>query len=386
MEAAMRRILLLASIPFAYSCLSFAAGADSPGLSFGQAQPDLALNALFEQKKGWIGGDGVNSVVLGANRRAWLFSDTWVGSVRDGKRFDATIVNNTVGIQSGGDAAKVKFIIGMKPDKKPAAMFTPADGRGWFWLQAGAFANGKLYMFLSQIEKTGSDVFGFRGFGQTLGIVDNPQDDPASWRLRQLKLPCTIFNTKRELTFGASILKDGEYFYVFGTDEDLRPNGLDRYLIVARVPVSQIEDFAAWRFYSAQRWESDFRAASRMAVGMASECSVSYLADFKQYVLVYTEGGLSPRILARTASSPAGPWSAATMLYRCPEEKWGKSVFCYAAKAHPSLAARDELVVSYCTNSFDFWQVAADARIYFPRFIRVKVTALQRVPPRPSLG
>ena len=93
---------------------------------------------------------------------------------------------------------------------------------------------------------------------------------------------------------------------------------------------------------------------------------------------MYTEGGLSARILPRTAASPWGPWSAATVLYQCPEAGWDKRIFCYAAKAHPSLAAGDELVISYVANSFDFWQVAADARLYWPRFIRVPLSRVPR--------
>ena len=99
-----------------------------------------------------------------------------------------------------------------------------------------------------------------------------------------------------------------------------------------------MDDFAAWRFYRDGRWESDFRTATRLVRGMASECSVTYLPEFKRYVLVYTEGGLSARILARTAAAPWGPWSDAAEIYRCPEATWDKRIFCYAAKAHPSLA------------------------------------------------
>jgi Domain of unknown function (DUF4185) len=297
-----------------------------PTLSFGEAQPLPKLNALFEQKQGWIGADGVYSVALNAQRRLWLFSDTWVGSVRDGKRFDATIVNNSVAVQDGlGDATKLRFFFRHNADEKNAALITPADGRGWFWLQAGFYGNKKLYLLLMQVEKTGeAGVFGFRQIGQTLGIVTNPDDAPTSWRVQQRKLPCTIFSAQRALTFGAAILQDDNYLYLYGTDEESKKRGKDRYLIVARVPVSNVEDFAAWRFYHGDRWDTDYRVPSRMVGNMASECSVSYLSLFKQYVLVYTEGGLSPRILARTAPSPTGPWSAGTVLYRCPEAEWDK--------------------------------------------------------------
>jgi hypothetical protein len=54
-----------------------------------------------------------------------------------------------------------------------------------------------------------------------------------------------------------------------------------------------------------------------------------------------------------------------------------KRIFCYAAKAHSSQGSDDELVLSYVANSFDFWQVVADARLYWPRFVSVKVGVRQ---------
>ena len=48
------------------------------------------LSALADAKsrpqEGWIGGDGAHSIDLGNNRTLWLFDDTWVGTVKDGRR------------------------------------------------------------------------------------------------------------------------------------------------------------------------------------------------------------------------------------------------------------------------------------------------------------
>jgi hypothetical protein len=343
-------------------------------LSIDKAQPDPTLNALFERKDGWIGADGAYSVEMSPSRHVWLFSDTWVGRVKDRRRCDATIVNNSVGVQVGRDAtAKLQFTVGRDKAGKSAAIFTPSDGRGWFWLQAGAYVDKHLVVFLSQVEKTNAtDVFGFRQIGQSLAIISNPEADPADWRYEQSKLPCAIFSPERQLSFGTAGIRDSEHLYVYGTDEEIRPAGRDRYLILARVPLSHVQDFAEWRFYDGQGWSADFRASKRLLNGMANEGSVSYLPDLKQYVLVYTEAGLSDRILARSAPAPPGPWSTPTVLYRCPEPGRDKRIFCYAAKAHSALATGHDLVVSYVSNSFDFGQVAADASIYLPRFIRVK--------------
>ena len=48
-----------------------------------------------------------------------------------------------------------------------------------------------------------------------------------------------------------------------------------------------------------------------------------------------------------------------------------KRVFCYAAKAHPAPSSGRDLVVSYVVNSFDSWQVAREAKLCWPRFVRV---------------
>jgi hypothetical protein len=50
-----------------------------------------------------------------------------------------------------------------------------------------------------------------------------------------------------------------------------------------------------------------------------------------------------------------------------------KRLFCYGAKAHPTLSSGQDLVVTYVVNSFDFWQVAREARLYWPRFVRVRL-------------
>jgi hypothetical protein len=339
------------------------------------AQPAPEWNGRFLQKEGWIGGDGAYSVAVTPQRTLWLFSDTWVGSVQEGRRTKATIVNNTVAVQEGhGDQAKLEFVVAKGKDGKPAALIVPADGRGWFWLQAGVCIDGKLYLFLAQIEKTKDpSVFGFRQIGMWLGIVANPLDHPTAWRVEQKPLPCVEFSAERHLAFGSAVLRDGDNLYIYGIDEEGKGLGRKKHLVAARVPVQEVANFAAWRFYRDGEWITDHRHPSRLAEGVANECSVSYLPERKQYVAIYSERGLSPLIVARTAPSPVGPWSATTVLYRCPEMTWDRNIFCYAAKAHPGLAASDELLISYVANSYDFWQVARDARLYWPRFVKVKL-------------
>jgi hypothetical protein len=91
-----------------------------------KAEPAPEWDARFAGKNGWIGGDGVYSSVLGPRRVLWLFGDTILGSVKDGQRCGAVMVNNTVGVQSGiGKEVSIRFVAGKAKDGQPAAVFVP---------------------------------------------------------------------------------------------------------------------------------------------------------------------------------------------------------------------------------------------------------------------
>src|SRR5262249_41679413 len=85
-----------------------------------------------------------------------------------------------------------------------------------------------------------------------------------------------------------------------------------------------------------------------------------------------------------------GPWSRATLLYEAPELgapavlrgelPEDPKIFVYGARGHPELSRAGELLVSYCVNSNDFWDVAAHANRYRPRFMRVPRALLTSAP------
>lgn len=346
-------------------------GAEPPVIK--SAAPAPEIDALFEQADGWIGADGAYSVALSPKRTLWLFSDTWVGKVRDGRRTDATIVNNSVGVQEGA-GGHLNYRIAQGPHGKPMALIVPADGRGWFWLQAGAADRGRLTLFLNQVEKTDDkSVFGFRSVALWLGTVADANKSPETWRVEQVKMPNAVFSKDRVLAWGAAVLRVGDDLYVYGTDERRGKGPLDRQMVVARVPAASVGSVAGWRYFRAGVWGEDFRRVSPLAGDVATEYSVTAIGQ--RFLAVYTERGLSPRIVGRMADQPWGPWSTPFLLYECPDMRRDKKVFCYAAKAHPALSSDRELVVSYVVNSFDFWQVAREAKLYWPRFVRVTLAS-----------
>jgi hypothetical protein len=344
-------------------------GATGPAVA---SEPAPEWNARFAGKDGWIGGDGVASTALSGERVLWLFGDTIVGKVKDGGRSGATMVNNSIGVSGRGMDAPIRFITGKDKDGKPASFFTPAHGGGWFWPLSAIRVRDKVYMFLVQVEKTDAKgIFAFRSIGNWLITVDNPDADPESWRSHQHKLAFAQFGPKGDRAWGSAVLAHEDHLYVYGFHEQGKAIG-SRKLTIARVPMDRVADEVGWRFLSKDGWSDKATDAAGIASGLATEFSVTPVPGGKGFALVYTDNGLGARIVGRFGATPLGPWSEPNLLYRCPETAKDKGVFTYAAKAH-RWASSDALLVSYCTNVWDFGRLFRDEIVYRPRFVRVKL-------------
>jgi hypothetical protein len=203
--------------------------------------------------------------------------------------------------------------------------------------------------------------------------LSDPDQPPAQWRTEQAKIPCCEFSPQRERSYGCALLEHEGFVYIYGCDDEITQGWHQKHMILARAAADELEDFDRWRFFGQGQWQPDPAKAERLFAGAANEYSVSYQPALKRFVAVYTPNGMSEKIELRLASDPQGPWGEPVTIYHCPEVKWHKTIFCYAAKGHPSISrAPDELIVTYVSNSTDFWYTAAHSEIYFPRFLRVR--------------
>jgi hypothetical protein len=342
----------------------------------GKAAPDW--DTLFQRESGWIGADGNYSIPLAPDKTLWLFSDTFVGKVQEGKRRDACMINNSVALQHGTNAPE--FFYGTTPEGKPASFIKPQHGskRDYFWLNHGATNAQGLYFFLLRVVTVRTDTpFGFKLVDGWLAHVANPDAPPPQWRITQTKVPFTKISKSGALIFGGAVLPEGEYLYVFGGDSrpEARKAGVPNGLVVARVPADKLGDFQEWHFLANGAWQKDYKKVTPVFPNVGSEFSVSWLPARKTYTAVYSEG-IGGRIVVRLAPALTGPWSQPVLVYRCPEMDWPAKAFCYAAKAHPQLAsAPDELLITYAANAWNFWDLFKDARLYWPRFVRVNLGA-----------
>ncbi len=330
-----------------------------------------AYDAAFERPSGWTGGDGAHTVALDRGRVLWLFGDTFIGRVQDGRRVGSQLVNNSVAVQSGAlpSDASLHFVLRTLPDGRPLAFLQPADGVGWLWPYHGVRTSEGLFLFLLQIERAeGPAGFGFKLVSTWLGKVANPDEAPEAWAVTQQKIPWG----RPGRVFGSAVLARGDDCYVYGTVDAVVEGRVRKRVIVARVPADRLEDFGSWRFFAGGGWTADADRAEAVCEDVAGEFSVSYQPALDRYVLVYTEGGLSEHIALRFARRPQGPWGEPVRVYRCPEADWGPRIFCYAGKGHPEIGdGPQELIVTYVANATDLALLEADARLYRPRFVKI---------------
>lgn len=349
------------------------------------------LERWFDAGDRWGGADGVFSIPLDPNRLLVTFGDTFTDRQRH------KMVNNSIAILrlEGSKPVGIEFYFGRTPQGEIRSFVVPEGKPGLFWLGPGLRDGGRLHLFAAHIELLpAGGPFGFRQIGEALLTVENPDDPPPQWQIRQQMLPFFRTDERGSTVFGAAVLvaprREARFVYVYGVDEEKTPLFPLKHAVVARAPKGNTERLEKWEFYcgpatpppgadpamlteSAEYWGKDYRRATRLAAEVASEYSVSFLPALNRYVMVYTRLGLSQEIMMRTAPTPAGPWSQAVTLYRVPSLAEDQKAFFYAAKAHPALAADDELVISYVANSFDFAKLVRTPEIYRPWFIRVKL-------------
>src|SRR5262245_17354487 len=133
----MRAVVIRASFSTITLCVvQLTVAVDLPG----RAVPER--DAIFQRASGWVGADGNYSIPLATNTTLWLFSDTWVGAVANGRRSNVVMINNSIALQRGTN--QPEFFYKTNSTGKAASFITPQDGRGYFWLFHGTRTSSGL--------------------------------------------------------------------------------------------------------------------------------------------------------------------------------------------------------------------------------------------------
>lgn len=330
------------------------------------ALPDDDLNRMWnaygDQGGHWTGADSTVSVELPGGRIAWLFSDTFLGTVNpDGSRpRSAPFIRNSIVLQQDNALATLH---GGTPEN-PRTLVERPDDDGFLWVGDGTVENNQLKVLYNRYVSVGSDPLDVRQSGAFLATF---------------ALPDVTLTGITDLGRGADISwnsfhEESDFTYIYGTKTE---NDV-KFLHIARAPAGNIG--GVWEFWTGQGWSSSESASARVMSGIDT-LSVTKVGD--RYVMFAqdADGFFSPDIVAYFGPSPTGPFTDKTYLYSAPEPGQLPAAIVYGVQLHPEFGAPGKFVLSYNVNSLDEDANYANARIYRPRFIKV---ALPGTAPNPN--
>ncbi|MFF1572704.1 DUF4185 domain-containing protein [Leifsonia sp. NPDC058292] len=338
------------------------------------ASVDASLTTEFETygdtSGRWTGADSAYSVPLPGGKIAWLYSDTFLGTVNadHSRPTDSPFVHNSIVVDdrhgltthTGGTTAA------------PASLVQVPGGdenQDWYWFGDGTVEGNHLRVTLLEFVRTGDQPFDFAFKGTAV----------ASFSLRTMALEGITKRPAGTVQWGSAIYEDGGYTYVYGV-EDLQST---KYLHLARVRTNHLTT-KPWEFWTGSGWSAAESASARIMDGVSNEFSVTKFQGRYTLVTGDTTEILSAKVVMYRSDSLTGPFTNKTLLYTTPET--GGNVFTYNAKAHPELGDRDTLLVTYNVNSFSTDDVYANVDNYRPRYIDVDVAIRRRCPEGTTSG
>jgi hypothetical protein len=324
---------------------------------------------IFHRDPHWLGADVASTVNLGGGRILWLFGDTWIDPSGNGTRRGARMVSNSVAIQIGTDptTAAMTFYWGRDADGKPTALF-PNRGAESLWFGNGVRVGNRLVLFLARTLRNTGTGLGFEHVGWTAVMVENPDDEPSAWQVRDLETPP---NPLGILVGFAGVVQRGDYVYALGSQNPVKSHPI----FAVRLPAEEVRRGnlckPEWWAGESQGWIPDSSNVQRWPLFENGQSELSIHEDqvTGRFIEVQTLGFGSADVMMRAAPALTGPWSAPYMVYR-PSEYYRPNVMIYAAKAHPELTGGD-IVLTYATNTFEFVEQLSDSLIYYPRFVRL---------------
>jgi hypothetical protein len=228
------------------------------------------------------------------------------------------------------------------------------------------------------VRNVSTGAFGFKEVGNTL-IKIPAGAQPPYHDLKQMDTPFYLTDKNGDIgSFGAGIYvntkkagapaPDG-YVYVYGV------RGIGKNVMVARVLPKDFEQFDKWTFYDGANWVKDMGKVADVTDNVSNELSLTALPDGR-YAMIFQVGGMSTNVGMRIGATPYGPFGPVIKVWDCKPDLEEKTFLVYNAKAHPSLSAPGELLISYNINSLEFIaDLKKHPNLYRPRFIRLKINS-----------
>ncbi|RCH54050.1 hypothetical protein DJ568_14285 [Mucilaginibacter hurinus] len=294
---------------------------------FDDTHPNIDVKTQYKWQynhpnPGWISGDNDTSVELPDGRVAWVFSDSFMGTVDPHTNImsDNRIINNLVVVEDQNE--QFSYVIRGTPGNAQS-LFAPIDGRV-LWNDGAVVDNNQLKVVLSQVNGLSTE-------GTYIGTLSLPD-------LQQVGTPEKAYDHIN------AIMQDGEYNYMYFGESI---GNFERYTKVARVKKGQLHSQIPWEYYSNDgTWSLSKANAKRLISGAVATHVMKLGAN--SYVMNAVPN-LSGEIAVWFAASPAGPWINKTVVYNTPNRE---NVLAYFG--HIDAGSGKDGVYTFTYSSYPF--------------------------------
>lgn len=338
----------------------------------GFAYKDTNFTNTFKTTDRWIAGDGAFSIPVGRESSLWLFGDSYMDCF---EKETGTVpclfqARNAAMLMGVGDPSQKMTLTNRKGVR---TLFTlGSDSKYWFWPLTGFTYKDTIYVFQTRLRSTQEGgMWGFEGLDSNY-VSKIPVNDMSV--IEYYLMPATS-----RITFGTSFIDEGRFTYVYG----IRSNGFGNDLFVARFRKGSI--YSPWSYYTGAGWSKNINEISKIHSAFTASF---YITEVKgQIVLLTTEFSVNcdqgKNIYSSVSKKPWGPFTGEHSVWQVDDTLEGHYPFFYAVAAHPEYDnGRDELLITYCINSYgDCLETCIGNRmnpdVYRPKAVRVPYSLLR---------
>jgi hypothetical protein len=340
---------------------------------------------FYADSNGISGADGIFSIPLPDGSSVFLLGDCFLGKVVNGTRdLDTRMLRNSFVLID-----KNKTVV--KPLYKgtynsPVTFMEPVNAPGdstyrWYWPGHGFVKNDTIYVFALSLYNTPSavpktkntgdqkevdillaDMFGFRISHIELLSFTLPDFRHIETHIADINYPVS------QIDFGNCVLVDKGYVYIYGTKNE--PN--ISKIHVARVPLDSRTFYNNWEYSTGAGWDKNIEKSAPIDIDISVSEQFNIFKYKDKYILL-TQERTGADIFTYVSDFPDKGFHNKKFIYHTTESDTDttKRIFTYNALPHPQYIENDQLLVSYCVNSFRARDFFENVENYRARFIRV---------------
>lgn len=329
---------------------------------------------------GWCAGDATISLLLPDGKTFWLFGDSFIGEKKGDfgiNPLKSKMINNSAILEDGSTLTAYYQGTFDNPSS-----FIPGDGPDYFWPEHAIVENDTLKVFAVRVMNKDNGTPGFNFQVGTTYIASYKYPG-----LEYIKTSKISYVTDTTMRFGACVLKNAGYTYIFGVKDTTVDKMTWPIPYLARVTNSLDEP---WEFYAgSDTWTYDCNEARPVGDRPMSESFFVYEKNGRFYLIMH-EIWLLGKLIILESDKITGPWNRFSSggIENCfaiitPHT----NNISYNLFAHPQFQNEDNLLISFNVNTTVFSSIYTDARNYRARFfwLSVENAAYSSVPDTISL-